>query len=90
MVRAFLRATRAVKSEKAVFFTFAQRKYGYSKDILEEAYKYVVKALAQDGFVDDSALQAAIEEAKSLAKVTKPINLADVVDYSFLRAAVKK
>jgi hypothetical protein len=90
MVRGFLRATRAFKNEKAGFIAFAQKKYGYSKDILEEAYKYMVEALSQDGFVDDTSLQAAIDEAKSLAKVTKPINLTDVVDYSFLHAAVKK
>ena len=89
MVRAFLLATRALKSERAGFIAFAQKKYGYSKDVMEEAYKYLVDALSQDGFVDDSSLQAAIDEAKSLAKITKPINQSDIVDYSFLRAAVK-
>ena len=90
MVRGFLRATRALKTEKAGFIAFAQKKYGYSKDLLEEAYKYLVDALSQDGFVDDRALQAAIDEAKMLAKITKPINPSEVVDYSFLRVAVKK
>ena len=90
MVRSFLRATRALKTERAGFISFAQRKYGYSKETMEEAYKYLIDALSQDGFVDDTALQAAIDEAKSLAKVTKPISQSDVVDYSFLRAATKK
>jgi NitT/TauT family transport system substrate-binding protein len=90
MVRAFVRATRAFKSERAGFIAFAQKKYGYSKEILEEAYKYLADALSQDGFVDENALQAAIDEARSLAKVTKPVRTEDVVDYSFLRAALKK
>jgi NitT/TauT family transport system substrate-binding protein len=90
MVRAFVRSTRAFKNERAGFIAFAQRKYGYPKDVLEEAYKYMVDALAQDGFVDDKALQAAIDEAKSVVNVTKPISQSDVVDYSFLRNAVKK
>jgi ABC-type nitrate/sulfonate/bicarbonate transport system substrate-binding protein len=90
MVRAFVRATRAFRTERAGFIAFAQKKYGYPKDVLEEAYKYLVDALSQDGFVDDNVLQAAIEEAKSVTKVTKPISALDVVDYSFLRAAVKK
>ena len=90
MVRGFLRATRALKSEKAGFISFAQKKYGYSKDVMEEAYKYLVDALAQDGFVDDKALQTAIDEAKTALNVTKPISQSDVVDYSFLRNAVKK
>jgi ABC-type nitrate/sulfonate/bicarbonate transport system substrate-binding protein len=90
MVRAFLRATRALKTERAGFIAFAQKKYGYSKEIMEEAYNYLIEALSQDGFVDGAALQAAIDEAKSLAKITKPISQSDVVDYSFLRAATKK
>ncbi|MGH7875031.1 MAG: hypothetical protein ACREQO_22790 [Candidatus Binatia bacterium] len=56
---------------------------------MEEAYKYLVDALSQDGFVDDASLQAAIDEAKSLAKITRSINPSDIVDYNFLRAAVK-
>jgi len=90
MVRAFVRATRALKAERAGFIAFAQKKYGYSKEVMEEAYKYLINALAQDGFVDDSSLQAAIDEAKSLAKITKSVSQSDVVDYNFLRAATKK
>ena len=44
----------------------------------------------KDGFVEDSSLQAAIDEAKTLAKLTKSIPQSDIVDYSFLRAALKK
>jgi ABC-type nitrate/sulfonate/bicarbonate transport system substrate-binding protein len=90
MVRAFLRATRALKTERAGFIAFAQKKYGYSKEIMEEAYNYLIEALSQDGFVDGAALQAAIDEAKNLAKITKPISQSDVVDYSFLRAATNR
>jgi NitT/TauT family transport system substrate-binding protein len=90
MVRAFVRATRSLKSERARFLAFAQKKYGYPKEILEEAYKYLVEALSQDGFVDDSVLQAAIDEAKNVTRVTKPVIASDVVDYSFLRTAVRK
>lgn len=90
MVRAFVRATRALKAERAGFIAFAQKKYGYSKEVMEEAYKYLIDALAQDGFVDDSSLQAAIDETKSLAKITKSVSQSDVVDYNFLRAATKK
>jgi excinuclease UvrABC nuclease subunit len=78
-----------LENRKGRFHRLRQKKYGYSKDLLEEAYKYLVNALSQDGFVDDRALRAAIDEAKTLAKITKPINQLEVVDYSFLRVAVK-
>jgi len=90
MVRGFVRATRALKAERAGFIAFAQKKYGYPKDVVEEAYDYLVGALSQDGFVENSSLQAAIDEARTIAKITKPIPQSEVVDYSFLRAALKK
>lgn len=69
---------------------FRAKEFGYLKDVVEEAYEYLVDALSQVDFVEDSSLQAAIDEAKVLAKLTKPIPQSDVVDYSFLRAALKK
>ncbi len=89
MVRAFVRATRALKNEREGFISFAQKKFGYPKEVTEEAYKVLVDALSQDGFVEDSVLQAAIDEAKSVVGAPRPISQADVVDYSFLRAALK-
>lgn len=51
--------------------------------MMEEAYKYLVDALSQGGFVDDASLQAAIDEAKSLAKITKSINPSDIATTAF-------
>jgi len=90
MVRAFLRTTRALKSERNDFLAFAQRKFGFSKEVVEEAYKVMADALSNDGIVEDSVLQSAIDEAKTVTNVTKPISHADVVDYSFLREAIRR
>lgn len=90
MVRAFLRTTRALKTEKNEFIAFAQKKFGFTKEVIEEAYKVMVDALSHDGIVEDSVLQSAIDEAKAVANVTKPVTHADVTDYSFLREAMRK
>ena len=90
MVRAFLRSTRALKSERNEFLAFAQKKFGFTKDVLEEAYKVMIDALSNDGLVEDSVLQSAIDEAKAVATITKPVSHADVADYSFLREAIRK
>jgi hypothetical protein len=50
----------------------------------------MIEALSNDGIVEDSVLQSAIDEAKTVASVTKPISDADVADYSFLREAIKR
>jgi ABC-type nitrate/sulfonate/bicarbonate transport system substrate-binding protein len=90
MVRAFLRSTRALKSERNEFLAFAQKKFGFTKDVLEEAYKVMLDALSNDGLVEDSVLQSAIDEAKAVANSAKPVSHADVADYSFLREAIRK
>ena len=90
MVRAFLRSTRALKSERNEFLAFAQKKFGFTKDVLEEAYKVMIDALSNDGLVEDSVLQSAIDEAKAVANIAKPVSHADVADYSFLREAIRK
>ena len=90
MVRGFLRTTRALKSERNEFLAFAQKKFGFSKEVIEEAYKVMVDALSNDGIVEDSVLQSAIDEAKAVANVTKPVTHADVTDYSFLREAMRR
>ncbi len=90
MVRGFLRTTRALKSERNEFLVFAQKKFGFTKEVIEEAYKVMVDALSNDGIVEDSVLQSAIDEAKAVANVTKPVTHADVTDYSFLREAMRR
>ena len=90
MVRAFLRATRALKSERNEFLAFAQKRFGFTKDVIEEAYKFMIDALSNNCLVEDSVLQSAIDEAKAVANLTKPISHADVVDYSFLREAIRR
>jgi ABC-type nitrate/sulfonate/bicarbonate transport system substrate-binding protein len=90
MVRAFLRTTRSLKSERNEFLAFAQIKFGFTKEVVEEAYKVMVDALSNDGIVEDSVLQSAIDEAKAVAHVAKPVTHADVADYSFLRDAIKR
>ena len=89
MVRGFLRTTRALKSERNEFLVFAQKKFGFTKEVLEEAYKVMIDALSNDGIVEHSVLQSAIDEAKAVANVTKPVTHADVTDYNFLREAIR-
>jgi NitT/TauT family transport system substrate-binding protein len=89
VMRAFVRSMRAFKNDRADFVAFAQKKFGLSKDITEEAYDYMVDSLAHDGVVEAPVLEKAIEEAKKLVGSEKSISPADVVDYSFLRAALR-
>lgn len=90
ITRAFVRASRAFKNEKNEFVAFAQKRFALSKSVTEEAYDYLVDALSQDGAVEEAILQRAIDDARKSLGVTKSIEQKDVVDYSFLRAALGK
>ena len=68
---------------------FAQKKFGFTREVLGEAYKVMVDALSNDGIVEDGVLQSAIGDAKTAVNVTKPVRHADVVDCSFLREAIR-
>ena len=89
-MRAFVRGMQGFKNERASFISFAQKKFGLSKDVTEESYDYLVDSLSQDGFAQAAVIEKAIESAKKLVGVDKPVTQADVVDYTFLRAALKK
>jgi len=90
VMRGFVRSMRAFKNDRSGFVLFAQKKFGLSKDVTEEAYDYMIDSLSQDGYVEPAVLDKAIEEAKKFVGSNKPVTQADVVDYSFLRVALAK
>jgi hypothetical protein len=89
-MRAFVRGMNAFKTERASFVSFAQKKFSLSKDVAEEAYDYMVDSLSADGFVEDAVIENAIQTARKMFGVTKPVTRDDIVDYSFLREVLKK
>jgi ABC-type nitrate/sulfonate/bicarbonate transport system substrate-binding protein len=86
VMRAFMRGMHTFKAERA---DFAQKKFSLSKDVAEEAYDYMVDSLSSNGFVEEAVLENAIQTAKKGLGVNKPVSAADIVDYNFLREAVK-
>src|SRR5215467_4861454 len=82
VMRGFVRSMRAFKNDRSGFVSFAQKKFGLSKDVTEEAYDYMIDSLSQDGYVEPAVLDKAIEEAKKFVGSNKPVTQADVVDYS--------
>ncbi|MGE5219120.1 MAG: ABC transporter substrate-binding protein [Chloroflexota bacterium] len=90
VMRAFVRGMNAFKADRGGFVSFAQKKFTVSKDIAEEAYDYMLDSLSSDGIVEDAVLERAIQTAKKVLGANKPVSVGDIVDYSFLREALKK
>ena len=90
MMRGFVRGMNGFKNERTDFVAFAEKKFALSKDVSEQAYDYMLDSLSSDGLVEDSVMERAIQGAKKMLGVSKPMSAADIVDYSFLREALKK
>ena len=90
VMRAFVRGMKAFKSDRSGFVSFAQKKFAVNKDVAEEAYDYMLDSLSSDGIVEDSVMERAIQTAKKVLGVSRPVSAGEIVDYSFLRDALKK
>jgi predicted translin family RNA/ssDNA-binding protein len=53
-------------------------------------FKQVTRVLTKDASVKPESVQVLIDLARDSAKVTKPVTVAEVVDYSFLDKARKE
>ena len=55
-----------------------------------EMYDYMVRAMLRDGSISMNGLQALVDQQRETAKVTEPINAAQVIGYSFVEKARKE
>jgi ABC-type nitrate/sulfonate/bicarbonate transport system substrate-binding protein len=93
MVRATLRGLQFVwdrnNQEAVANIIMKQWKINDSK-MAAEIFKQVSRVLTQDAYVKPESVQVLIDLARESAKVTKPVAVADVVDYSFVDKARKE
>jgi molybdopterin biosynthesis enzyme len=55
-----------------------------------EMFKQVARVLTKDATVKPESVQVLIDLARDSAKVTKPVSVAEVVDYTFVDKARKE
>jgi ABC-type nitrate/sulfonate/bicarbonate transport system substrate-binding protein len=93
MVRATLRGLQFVwdkNNQDAVTDIMMKQWKVNDRKMAAEMSKQVVRVLTKDASVSPEAVQVLIDTQRENAKVTKPISVADVVDYSFLDKARKE
>jgi NitT/TauT family transport system substrate-binding protein len=93
MVRATLRGLQFVwdkNNQEAVTDIMMKQWKVNDRKMATEMSKQVARVLTKDASVKPEAVQVLIDTQRENAKVTKPISVADVVDYSFLEKARKE
>jgi NitT/TauT family transport system substrate-binding protein len=93
MVRATLRGLIFVSDKKnkdssldIIMRTWAVK----NRAMASEMYEYMARAMLRDGSISMNGLQALVDQQRENAKVTEPVNAAQVVDYSFVEKARKE
>lgn len=93
MVRATLRGLQFIwdknNSEAVTNILMKQWKVN-DRQMAAEMARQVSRVLTKDAYVKPESVQVLVDLARESAKVTKPINAMDVVDYSFLDRARKE
>ena len=90
MVRATLRGLQFVwekNNQEAVTSILMKQWKVNDRKMAAEMARQVGRVLTRDAYVKPESVQVLIDLARDSAKVTKPVSVADVVDYSFLDKA---
>jgi NitT/TauT family transport system substrate-binding protein len=93
MVRATLRGLQFVwdkNNQDAVTDVMMKQWKVNDRKMAAEMSKQVTRVLTKDAGVSPESVQVLIDSQRENAKVTKPVSVADVVDYSFLEKARKE
>jgi NitT/TauT family transport system substrate-binding protein len=93
MVRATLRGLQFIwdkNNQEAVTNVLMKQWKVNDRKMAAEMARQVGRVLTKDAYVKPESVQVLVDLARESAKVTKPINASDVVDYSFLDRARKE
>jgi hypothetical protein len=93
MVRATLRGLQFVwdkNNQEAVTAILMKQWRMNDPKMAGEMFKQVTRVLTKDAYVKPESVQVLIDLARESAKVTKPVSVAEVVDYSFVDKARKE
>ena len=93
MVRATLRGLMLVsdKKNKDASLDIIMKNWGVkSRGMAGEMYDYMARAMLRDASISMNGLQALVDQQRESAKVTEPVNAAQVIDYSFVEKARKE
>jgi NitT/TauT family transport system substrate-binding protein len=93
MVRATLRGLQFIwekKNQDAVTEILMKQWKINDRRMAGEMFRHVNRVLTKDAYVKPESVQVLIDLARDSAKVTKPVAMTDIVDYSFLDRARKE
>jgi NitT/TauT family transport system substrate-binding protein len=85
VLRGFLRALKAVRTEKKDVSEFMAVKFNLDVRTAEDVYSTLIQTLTEDGTVSDQLLQEQLEQVKKEGAIKKDVTVGEIVDYRLVR-----
>jgi len=85
VLRGFLRALKAVRTDKRDVSEFMAAKYSLDLKTSEDVYGTLIQTLTEDGTVSDQLLQEQLDQFKKEGGVKKDVVIGEIVDYRLVR-----
>jgi len=85
VLRGFLRALKAVRTDKRDVSEFMAAKYNLDLKTAEDVYGTFIQTLTEDGTVSDQLLQEQLDQFKKEGGVKKDVVIGEIVDYRLVR-----
>jgi NitT/TauT family transport system substrate-binding protein len=85
VLRGFLRALKAVRTEKKDVSEFMAVKFNLDVRTAEDVYSTLIQTLTEDGTVSDQLLQEQLDQVKKEGAIKKDVTVGEIVDYRLVR-----
>jgi len=85
VLRGFLRALKAVRTDKRDVSEFMAAKYSLDLKTSEDVYGTLIQTLTEDGTVSDQLLQEQLDQFRKEGGVKKDVVIGEIIDYRLVR-----
>jgi ABC-type nitrate/sulfonate/bicarbonate transport system substrate-binding protein len=90
VIKAGIKANRYMQANRDETIQFLMESLKTDREVATVNYKYLSKAINDDGSLPEKGFQVMIEEAKQAGKVVREISLSEVADLSILKEAQRE
>ena len=90
MARVLVRSLELSRTDRGYAVEFIMRQWKVSRRVAEQSYDLMVRTFSPNGEAPEKSIRDLIEEVRGDQKIERPIALSEVVDFSFVREALKR
>jgi ABC-type nitrate/sulfonate/bicarbonate transport system substrate-binding protein len=90
MARVLLRSLELTRSDRGYAVDFITRQWPVKRRAAENSYDLMVRTFSPNGEAPEKAIRDLIEEVRRDQKIERQIAVSEVVDFSFVREALKR